>query len=85
MIYTVEILPEVIKQMKKLPVNDKNKILNVFENFKENPRPIGYKKLVDADGLFRFRVGNYRIIYKVIDDLLVVTVLKVGSRGDVYR
>jgi mRNA interferase RelE/StbE len=49
----------------------------------ENPRPMGYKKLRYRDGL-RIRVGSYRIIYEVIDDMLLVDVIDLGHRKDIY-
>lgn len=51
----------------------------------ENPRPEGYIKLKGSDNLFRIRVGPYRIIYTIQDNKLVVLVLEIGDRKDVYK
>lgn len=51
----------------------------------ENPRPEGYIKLKGSDHLFRIRVGPYRIIYTIQDDKLIVLVLEIGDRKDVYK
>jgi mRNA interferase RelE/StbE len=51
----------------------------------QNPRPQGAKKLRDRDGLLRVRVGDYRILYRVEDDRLVVLVVRIGHRREVYR
>lgn len=50
-----------------------------------NPRPDGYIKLKGSDSLFRVRVGPYRIIYTIQDDKLIVLVLEIGDRKDVYK
>ncbi|MGA2053356.1 MAG: type II toxin-antitoxin system RelE/ParE family toxin [Opitutales bacterium] len=51
----------------------------------ENPRPPGGKAMTGLDKTWRIRVGEYRVIYEVQDDRLVVLVIRVGHRGDVYR
>lgn len=51
----------------------------------ENPRPEGYLKLKGADNLFRIRVGPYRIIYTIQDDKLIVLVLEIGDRKEIYK
>ena len=50
-----------------------------------NPRPTGVVKLAGGDDLYRVRVGNYRIIYRVHDDILLILVIKIGHRRDAYR
>ena len=50
-----------------------------------NPRPKGVKKLSGPDDLYRIRVGDYRIVYQIHDDRLIVLVVRIGHRKDVYR
>jgi len=50
-----------------------------------NPRPKGVKKLTGLDSLYRIRTGDYRIVYQVRDDRLIVLVVRIGHRKDVYR
>ena len=50
-----------------------------------NPRPSGCAKLAAAEDLCRLRVRQYRVIYQILDDQLIVTVVKIGDRQDVYR
>jgi mRNA interferase RelE/StbE len=50
-----------------------------------NPRPPGCVKLAAAEDLWRIRVRQYRIIYQILDDQLLITVVKIGDRKDVYR
>ena len=52
---------------------------------RDNPRPLGVKALIGAPGVLRLRVGDYRVLYEVHDAVLIVLVLKVAHRGDVYR
>jgi mRNA interferase RelE/StbE len=51
----------------------------------ENPRPIGYKKMVGYENLYRIRIGDWRIIYAIEDENLIVIVLEVAPRGKIYR
>jgi len=51
----------------------------------ENPRPSGYKKMMGYDKLYRIRVGEWRIIYAIEDDQLIVLVLEIAPRGSAYR
>lgn len=51
----------------------------------ENPRPIGSEKLTGSEDLHRIRVGDYRILYQIQDDALLVLVVKIGHRREVYR
>ena len=51
----------------------------------DDPRPAGVKKLIGASDLYRVRSGDYRVLYQIQDDRLVVVVANVGDRRDVYR
>jgi mRNA interferase RelE/StbE len=50
-----------------------------------DPRPAGCERLSGIENLFRVRVGDYRIVYEIADDILVVLVIRIGHRSDVYR
>lgn len=82
--YRVEIAPAVRKQIKRVPKADKKKILDAIESLGRNPRPNGYKKLVGFSEFFRYRVGDYRIIYQIYDTILLVSVVEVANRRDAY-
>jgi mRNA interferase RelE/StbE len=56
-----------------------------IDALKKEPRPAGIKQLQSTDKRFRLRVGDYRIIYKIFDDILVVLVIDLGTRGSIYR
>lgn len=72
-----------IKEINKLPSVYLKKILYRIKSLATNPRPIGYTKLTNKE-LFRFRVGKYRILYEIRDNLLTIVVVKAGHRKDVY-
>jgi mRNA interferase RelE/StbE len=59
-------------------------IFRAIAALEENPRPVGYKKLKGRDA-FRIRSGNYRIIYEIIDDKLIITVVAIGHRKNIYK
>ena len=59
-------------------------ILNAISSLEKSPRPIGCKKLKGRDA-YRIRAGNYRIIYEIIDDVLIINIVTVGHRKDIYK
>jgi mRNA interferase RelE/StbE len=84
--YELLIKPSAGKELAKLGTKaDRTRIVSAIQSLADEPRPQGVEKLSGADALYRVRVGDYRIIYEIRDDQLVVTVIKVGHRRDVYR
>lgn len=59
-------------------------IYNAIIALEESPRPIGCRKLKGRDA-YRIRAGNYRIIYEIIDNILIINVVTIGHRKDIYR
>ncbi|HEV7698890.1 MAG TPA: type II toxin-antitoxin system RelE/ParE family toxin [Pyrinomonadaceae bacterium] len=82
--YEVVIRRSVYKDLRSVPKADVKKILTRIESLAEDPRGPGCEKL-SADERYRVRQGNYRIIYSIEDDRLIVIVVKVGHRRDVYE
>jgi mRNA interferase RelE/StbE len=82
----VEILPSALKELKALPQKAADLVDARIRALAANPRPQGYKSLKGKrwKGLCRIRSGNYRVIYEVRDDRLIVAVIKIGDRKDVY-
>jgi len=70
--------------MKKLPREIQMRIIERVEELASNPRPAGVKKLVSEDNLYRVRVGEYRAVYQIRDRELIVLIVKVGHRREVY-
>jgi mRNA interferase RelE/StbE len=73
------------KALQALTLTIQRRVRTAIDRLAENPYPPGSKKLEDGDGKMRVRVGEYRIIYEVHGDVLLVLVLKIGDRKDVYR
>ena len=64
---------------------DKHRLKPKIDALAQNPRPSGVVKLSGEDDLYRIRVGNYRITYSIQDNHLLVLVVKIGHRRDIYR
>lgn len=75
---------KVQKQLDKLSDTIAEPILEAISNLEENPRPAGNKKLRGRDG-YRIRIGNYRVIYDIYDKELIVDVIAIGHRKDIYE
>lgn len=83
--YTIELADDVIKALERLPKNVVIRLDKAIDALAENPRPHGYRKLVGTHDDYRIRVGDYRIIYSIEDDRLVILIIDVGHRKDIYR
>jgi len=82
--YKLEFKASVAKDLQPIPKADVARILQRVENLQDDPRPPGSEKLSGRER-YRIRQGIYRIIYEVVDNHLIVTVVKLGHRRDVYR
>ena len=69
----------------KLGEPTQNKIFDKIYTLELDPRPSGCKKLKGEEHLYRVRIGDYRVLYDVLDDVLVVLVITIGDRKDVYE
>ncbi len=85
MAYSVEFTPRARKQFLSFEARPKKRVARAVDALSENPRPAGHKKLSGADTLYRIRVGDFRIVYEIHDSRLVVLVITIGHRGDVYK
>lgn len=85
MVYHVKIAPAAKRQIKKLTKAIQKLIVERLEELAVDPRPPGVLKMEGEEGFYRVRVGDYRIIYEIQDRVLLIVVVKVGHRGDVYR
>jgi mRNA interferase RelE/StbE len=83
MAYTVELAPAAERELNALIKTARDRIIQHLLDLQTEPRPPGVKKL--DDHTYRIRVGDYRILYEIQDQVLIVLVLKVGHRRDVYR
>lgn len=85
MAYSVILKPAAKRRLDALSQQDKLRIIGALERLAENPRGRHTIKLEAELDLYRIRVGNYRVVFTIEDDRLVVLVLKIGHRREVYR
>jgi len=82
--YSVLITKSAAKELEAVPTKDRQRIVTRIRSLADDPRPVGVEKL-SGDEKYRIRQGDYRILYEIVDEELIVTVVRVGNRRDVYR
>ena len=85
MTHTVLIKPSARRELESLPDEMLRRVDRIIASLVTDPRPRGCVKLQGAADLFRMRVGDYRVIYRIDDAIRVVEVTRIGHRRDVYR
>ncbi|MBB1482874.1 type II toxin-antitoxin system RelE/ParE family toxin [Tessaracoccus sp. MC1865] len=85
MSYRIEVAPAAVRQLRKLDRVAQRRVQAAIELLASEPRPGGAKKLVGGDGEWRVRTGDYRIVYEIHDNVLLVLVVAVGHRRDIYE
>jgi len=84
--YSISIKPSALKELSKLPKATVRRAEKAIDALAEDPRPDGVKKLKGSDeDLYRIRVGDYRIIYSIEDEIKIVDIRKIGHRKEIYR
>lgn len=83
--YRLLIKPSAAKEIEASPKKDRLRIIKRIQSLSSDPRPPGCEKLSGYDDKYRVRQGAYRIVYSISDMELVVSVVKVGHRREVYR
>jgi len=83
--YKVVISSSAEKSLKKIPKKDVQHIVVAMERLAMHPFPVGSRKLSGYEKIFRIRIGKYRVIYEVEGHKLLILVLKIGHRKDIYR
>ena len=85
MAYAVVLKPAVVRELRKLPGDARRRVAARVDALAGDPRPPGVEALRGASDLYRVRVGDYRIVYQVEHKALVVLVVRIGHRREVYR
>jgi len=83
--YSIEVLPAAERELRKVHPQMRARIRGAVLKLAMDPRPPGARALKDRPGYLRVRIGDYRVIYTIKDDVLTVVVVRVGHRRDVYR
>lgn len=84
-LFTIEWKRSAVKELKRLPKDVVARLLKAVEGLRADPFPDGVHKLAGAEHTYRIREGSYRVIYSVTASRLVIEVVRVGHRKDVYR
>lgn len=85
MSYTVQLAPAAKRQLRKLDRSIQERVVRRLDKLGRDPRPPGVEKLEGDESTYRIRIGEYRIVYDIHDKALIVLVLKVGHRREIYR
>ena len=85
MSYRIEIKPQAEKALTRIPNPHRRRVAAAIDALARTPRPAGCAKLAGAEDAYRIRVGDYRIVYEVHDRVLVVYIIRIAHRKDVYR
>ena len=85
MAFRVEWKKSTRKDLRKLPPNVVDRVLETVEQLAENPFPAGVEKLAGSEHAYRVRVGDYRVVYEVVTKTKLVEIQRVRHRKDVYR
>ena len=83
--YRIDVSATAERQLRKLEPEVRARIVDAIKNLASNPRPRGSRKLRGYEDVFRIRTGVFRIIYSIEDDRLLIIILKVGHRREIYR
>jgi len=83
--YRVELTRSAEKDLRKIDRSRVATIVKELESLVSEPRPSGVKKLVGAEKTYRIRIGDYRVVYEIRDDVMIVLVIRIAHRRDVYR
>lgn len=85
MTYQVQVASAALRQLRKLDPAGRRRVQAAVELLAEQPRPNGAKKLQGGECEWRVRTGDYRIVYEIHDNVLVVLVVAVGHRREIYE
>ena len=85
MAYRVEVTPYALRQLSALPGDVQRRLRPRIEALADHPRPRGIEKLRGEADIYRLRVGDYRVVYQLHDDRLLVLIIRIGHRREVYR
>ncbi len=82
--YSIEFKRSVVKDLRGIPSKDIQRILQRIDSLADDPRPPGCEKLSGLER-YRLRQGNYRILYEILDERVLIVVVKIGHRRSVYQ
>ncbi|MFZ0707449.1 MAG: type II toxin-antitoxin system RelE/ParE family toxin [Candidatus Korobacteraceae bacterium] len=84
-LYTIRFGTSAGRTLQKLDLSWQVRISRAINALAENPFPLGARKLKGEERSYRIRIGDHRVVYDVLQDVVVVLILRIGHRKDVYR
>lgn len=85
MSYEIEFTRAALKSFDKLQTRDQRRISEALDELERDPRHVNTRKITGSEDLFRVRAGDYRIVYRIEDEELIVLIVRLGHRREVYR
>lgn len=85
MTYRIQVTPAAARQLRRLDQQAKRRVQGAIELLATEPRPPSATRLVGGSGEWRVRTGDYRVVYEVADGVLIVLVVAIGHRREIYR
>ena len=83
--YKIEWKNSAYKELQKLPRPMITKVIAAVSDLSNDPYPQGVKKLLGSEHSYRIRLGDYRVVYEIIENRLIIEIVRVRHRKDVYR
>jgi len=83
--YRIRISPKAERELRAMTAEIRREIAAAIDTLQDNPRPHDVKRLQGHRDIFRKRVGQYRVLYRIRDDILEVLIVRIGNRAEVYR
>jgi mRNA interferase RelE/StbE len=83
--YTIEWKSSAKKELRKLSPQIIKRIVTAVAELATTPHPVGSRKLIGSRHTYRLRIGDYRVLYNTLDDKLIIEIVRVAHRKDVYR
>jgi mRNA interferase RelE/StbE len=83
--YRIEWKSSALKEIKHLDRSIIPRIIAAIESLSNIPRPSGVRKLQGSDQSYRIRVGEYRVVYEIVDKILCIVIIRIGHRKNIYR
>ena len=83
--YKIEFTRRAVRDLESLPASERQRVGRRIDALSANPRPHGIRKLHGAEEMYRIRVGDYRVIFSITDRKLLILVIRVGNRKDIYE
>jgi mRNA interferase RelE/StbE len=83
--YIIEFRPAARRELKNIPIENLRRIIRKIDALADNPRPTGVEKLSGSEGFYRIRVGDTRILYEIMDRVLLILIIRIRHRREACR